>query len=315
MCLADRDLREALFLSTTRGRSLPTVASSVTGARSRDDLDPSCPISPTHLRGPTVDWTNMTTPVVAFPEPLHILSDGDPLHSMVHARLGSLVTITTSKPESSPAVRRGDGAHVMRRLRRQRNLDGITGAVRAGAARGRLATKVLRAIVANHRNNARIVAADERYAESVGNTLAAAGSPDHAGTIVAFGPREAGETRIQELRIHLGWPSHPGRAGVIAALTHRDITSVCAVVEAIGPISGWATAWPPLCEDDDAESIQRRVAACGADLAARVVEDPAMLRRATPEFGVVSQVVDAVAVSNDVRSKRLFELIRSAGRF
>ncbi len=265
---------------------------------------------------PRTTTLRTTTPGPVFPRPVHIVSNGDALHGIIHARLHERAGATMSVV-SMPTSNRGGGAHVARWVKRQMDLDGPVGALGALARRGRQGLRVGRSILSDRRALRRRDEADAEYIETwVQHLPARTEGVGDVSTLVTVGRIDVPDTAFtHHVTIHLGWPPLAGRDGMLSALTHRDLHGLCVVLEATGAIEGWALAWPPLCEDDDADRIARRLASTAAELLSEVLDDPTRLHDDRPTFGVTTPVVDRAAVAADAKSMRLLDLIRSSGRF
>lgn len=249
--------------------------------------------------------------------PFHVESDGDVLHAIVRDRLSRRAPTTLGVVEGSRPGGRGGRAHVAGWMRHRLAVDGPAGTLRSLASQSRQARRIARALLSERRDRARTEAGDRRFVDAlVAAPVPDGGAQPEAGaTIVSFGPAAPDAVDGQRLIVHLGWPSLPGRDGTIAALTHRDLDALCAVIEARGRVGGWATATPPLHEDDTPASIHRRLVAAAAELIGAVVDDPSLLRSDPPHRGVRSPLVDAAAVRRDVASSQLRDVIRARGRF
>jgi len=257
-----------------------------------------------------------------FPLPIHIVSNGDPLHAIVLDRVAADHETTMSVADNS-SDDQGQGSRAKRWAIRQLELDGPTGLVRDAFVRARPGIRHVGSRVNAKRNARRSRSSDVDFMRlmSVTPHPPTTGRPHSVGTLVSFtkprsGSIAGGIEYEQVLYVHLGWPCLPNRDGVLSALTHRNVDALCAVVEAVGPISGFATGRPPLGRDDDPDRIHQRIVALAAGLLADVLRSPATeLGELAPTSQLTTPLVDRQAVARDARSGRLQEVIASVARF
>jgi len=277
-----------------------------------------------------------------FPLPIHVLSDGDPLHAVVVHRLtesyDAKVSADTpphdasqpdpSQPEpplsdTTSAERPAKGSRATQWAARQLQLDGPAGLLRETRAKAKPAMRYAYAkATAGHTTRA-TRQADESFMRLLGIEMPTTpvALPPVVGTLITFSDAARSAIRPdveiqQELRVHLGWPSRPGREGVTSALTHRNVDAICVVIEAIGPTEGFAVAHPPLGRDDSPDRIHQRLVALAADMVDQLIRTPSILaNEPAPPRSVTTALVDRGAVDRDMRSGRLREVINSVTRF
>jgi hypothetical protein len=253
-----------------------------------------------------------------FPRPIHILSDGSALDRLTIVALLESFDAYHSVA-NTPAQKSGARSSPMNWARRHVELDGVGGLVSAVKSRFRPAARVLvkslpwRADAAATRDGDEIFV--QVHAASSRTLIASPDSLPQAQTLVVLGDLVHTSATPNVVRLHIGWPSLPGRQGVLSALTHRNLGAVRVVVEVSGPHAGWATASPPIARDDDVDSIHRRLHALGADLLVAVITDPAATLMPLAPAKMSSTIVDEQAVRSDLRSGRFGELVREITRF
>lgn len=263
-----------------------------------------------------------------FPRPIHILSDGDPLHAVLLDRLATSHDTTMSiNPMSaaamgdSPVAAAGNArpSRVGGWVSRQLQLDGAAGLLRDARARARPGMRYAYAKASAGRATRTTRRSDEEFITLLGVTTPprVVVQPSEIGTLITFGSTVGAEVEVlQELRIHLGWPAQPGRDGVVSALTHRNVAAICTVIEAIGPIDGYAVGHPPLGRDDSPDRIHQRLVALAADMIDELLREPHVaMDKTPPPVSVKSTLVDRGAVDRDLRSGRLSDVINSVTRF
>lgn len=250
------------------------------------------------------------------PGPIHIVSDGDRLHRLVlerlHANHGASMSIAVS-----PQAVTARGSRVKRWVRRQLDLDGIAGLIRAALSDLRPGIRQISSEL-RARRGAASDDGDQQFIDliSSGGGPLTAKAPTEVGTLITLGGLRCDIESRQRFDVHFGWPSHVGRDGVVAALSHRNVDALCTVIEATGIWTGFVLARPPLGIDDDPIRIYQRLVALGAVMIDDVLNDPeAILVPAQPSGAMSVSVVDHEAVRRDFSSGRMADIIRSISRF
>ena len=253
-----------------------------------------------------------------FPRPIHVLSDGSVLDQLAIAALRDSVGASHSI-EKPPTQDHGARSSPRDWARRHIELDGVGGLARAVKSRVRPSARIAMSSLPGRANSHDTTTVDEsfisRYNGGSPPLVATPESISEAQTVVLLGAAPHTCDADQIVRLHIGWPSLPGRGGVLSALTHRNLEALRVVVEASGPVAGWATAAPPIARDDDVDSMHRRLCALGAELLASVVSDPAATLTPIAPPRMRFTIVDEQAVRSDIKSGRFGELVRAITRF